>query len=505
MLLAAGLLVAGAALAGPRFEDAAAALPVAHVYDGGWEHFVGGGVAAFDCNGDGLHDLAVAGGANPARLFVNRSVPGRIAFEIGAFPALTGVTGLWPLDLDGDGLLDLVVLRVGPNVILRGLGGCRFADAGARLGFVAGDRWSTAFAATWEAGRALPTLAIGNYVDRSRPDGPFGACDAGELHRPGAGGYGDPVLLEPGYCALSMLISDWRRAGTAELRVSNDRHYYVRGGHEQMWRLAPLEERVAAGEAPRISLWGMGIASRDVTGDGLPEVFLTSMADQLMLLNTGAGFEAAPYAIGTYAQVPHVGDDGRPSTGWHAEFGDVDNDGRADLFIAKGNVDQMPSNAMHDPNNLLMQQADGTFREAAAGAGVASGARARGSALVDLDGDGRLDLVVVNRRAPMELWRNVTEATGAWVQVEPRLPPPNTRAVGAWVELRAGGRVQAQEVMVGGGHGGGQAGPLHFGIGAATDAEVRVIWPGGAVSGWWPVPVGARVVVGPGGVEAAGR
>ena len=64
-----------------------------------------------------------------------------------------------------------------------------------------------------------------------------------------------------------------------------------------------------------------------------------------------------------------VGDDGRPSTGWHAEFGDVDNDGRLDLFIAKGNVDQMPSNALHDPNNLLMQTTDGTFIETAAAAG----------------------------------------------------------------------------------------------------------------------------------------
>ena len=46
---------------------------------------------------------------------------------------------------------------------------------------------------------------------------------------------------------------------------------------------------------------------------------------------------------------PHMGDDGRPSTGWHAEFGDIDNDGRADLFIAKGNVDQMPGMATRDP------------------------------------------------------------------------------------------------------------------------------------------------------------
>ena len=74
-----------------------------------------------------------------------------------------------------------------------------------------------------------------------------------------------------------------------------------------------------------------------------------------------------PSTWGTYAQRPFLGDDGRPSTGWHAEFGDVDNDGRDDLFIAKGNVDQMPSNAAKDPNNLLMQRRTGTVRRSGAG------------------------------------------------------------------------------------------------------------------------------------------
>jgi hypothetical protein len=110
----------------------------------------------------------------------------------------------------------------------------------------------------------------------------------------------------------------------------------------------------------------MGIASADITGDGLPEVMLTSMGDQLLQFNEGGRMRNAPFEFGTYAHRPHVGDDGRPSTGWHAEFGDIDNDGRLDLFLAKGNVDQMPSNAIHDPNNLLMQGEDGTFREAAA-------------------------------------------------------------------------------------------------------------------------------------------
>lgn len=493
---ALSVLSAAVALAGPRFEDRAAALPVEHVYSGGWEHFVGGGVAVFDCNGDALPELFAAGGESPARLFLNASERGGdIAFALGDVPGLTGVTGAWPLDIDGDGFLDLAVLRVGPNRLLRGGPDCRFEDATAAWGFAPGDAWSTAFSAIWEPGRTMPTLAIGNYVDRADPKGPFQACDDNELHRPGPSGYGPPLTIAPGFCALSMLISDWRRAGAPELRISNDRHYYVRGGYEEMWRLDPLAPRTEADGWQKVSLWGMGIASRDITGDGLPEVMLTSMGDQLLQFNTGKAWENAPYGIGTYAQRPHRGDDGRPSTGWHAEFGDVDNDGRADLFIAKGNVDQMPSNAIHDPNNLLMQRADGTFAEASVEAGVATDARSRGAALADLNADGRLDIVVVNRRAPMEVWQNATEGTGAWLAVDPRQEGPNARAVGAWVEVRAGGRVQAQEVTVGGGHGGGQAGPLHFGLGAESEAEVRVIWPDGVASDWVQAAAGKRYSV----------
>lgn len=473
------------ACAEPVFVDDAAGLPAPHVYSGGWEHFVGGGVAVFDCNGDRRPDLFAAGGENPAQLFVNRSAPGGpIRFEAGKTPALTGVTGAYPLDIDSDGLLDLAVLRVGPNRILRGLGDCRFEDATEALGLPIRDAWTTAFTATWEAGQTLPTLVFGNYVDRADPDGPFEACDTSELLRPKGEIYGEIETISPGYCTLSALISDWQRQGTPELRLSNDRHYYVRGGYEQMFRLSPLAERA---DWPHVSLWGMGIASRDITGDGLPEVMMTSMGDQLLQINRGDHFKNAPYAQGSYAQRPFTGGDGRPSTGWHAEFGDIDNDGRADLFIAKGNVDQMPSNAIHDPNNLLMQGPDGTFREVADRAGIATMARSRGAALADLNADGRLDIVVVNRRAPMEIWRNDSSDTGHWAEIEPLQAGANPNAVGAWVELRSAGRTQSQEITIGGGHAGGQALPLHFGLGAATAAEARVIWPDGAIGAWAPV------------------
>lgn len=500
MKLALALLAATPACAEPAFTDRSADLPVQHVYEGGWEHFVGGGVAVLDCNGDARPDFVAAGGTAPARLFVNETegAGAPLRFADGELQELPGVTGLWPLDIDGDGNLDLAVLRVGANMLLRGDGECGFADASAIWGFEGGDAWSTAFSATWEDGRDTPTLAIGNYVDRKDPEGPFRACDGNELHRPDHGSYGAPLPLEPGFCALSMLISDWQRTGRPELRISNDRHYYVRGGYEQMWRLSPLHERGEAEGWRQVSLWGMGIASADIDANGYPDVMLTSMGDQLVQFNEGGVLRDAPYSLGTYAQRPFLGDDGRPSTGWHAQFDDIDNDGRTDLFIAKGNVDQMMSNAIHDPNNLLMQEKDGTFREAALEAGIATTERSRGAALADFDGDGRLDIVVVNRRAPLELWQNATPETGHWLEIEPRMDGPNSRAVGAWVQVRTGKTLQTREVTVGGGHGGGQAGPLHFGLGGAETSEVRVKWPGRDWGPWQDCAVDARVTLHPG-------
>lgn len=498
LALAGGAAVAGEpGEAGPRF--APRPMPLEHVYSGGWEHFVGGGLAVLDCDGDGRPEMFAAGGAGPARLFRNRSGGGALRFEPapeGSVPALTGVTGAYPLDIDGDGRLDLAVLRDGANLLLRGTGDCRFTDASDAWGFEGGAAWTTAFSATWEPGQNWPTLVFGNYVDRADPKGPFGACAPHALYRPRpGGGYGPPEALAPGYCTLSMLFADWQRRGRQDLWISNDRHYYAGAGTEQMYRLDEARFLGPGDGWEPLSIWGMGVAARDLTGDGRPEVMLTSMGDQLLRIAGPEGYSAAPYAIGTYAQRPHTGGDARPSTGWHAAFGDVDNDGLADLFIAKGNVDQMPEAAMADPNNLLMQRPGGSFEEHAASAGVASVHRGRGAALADLDGDGRLDLAVVNRGAPLELWRNVTEGAGNWVQLAPRQPGGNRNAVGALVELRTPAGTQVQEVTVGGGHAGGAAVPLHFGLGKAERAEARVRWPGGQVSPWVQIDAGSRLAL----------
>lgn len=492
-LVASVIACFGVAQADPLFEPVT--VP-GHSYDGGWEHFVGGGLAVLDCNGDARPDLVAAGGSNPAILLRNESgADGMIRFADTTPPALriTGTTGAYPLDIDNDGVLDLVLLRVGADLVLQGDGNCGFSP----MPFQSPDRWTTAFSATWEAGRDYPTLAFGHYVDRTDPEGPFEACDDNTLYRPDPGGYA-ATTLAPGHCALSMLFTDWSRTGRADLRISNDRHYYVRDGQEQLWAMEDTPRLYDETDGwQRHTLWGMGIATRDLDRDGRDEVYLSSMGDQRLMQQVGHGptYGDVPYDRGTTAQRPYVGDDGRPSTGWHIAFGDVNNDGHDDAFIAKGNVQQMPGNAMEDPNNLLIGQADGTFREVGDVSGVASMHRGRGAALVDLNGDGLLDLAVVNRRAPLEVWQNVSSGTGNWLSVDLRQVGTNTHAVGAWIEVDDGKTVQAREVTVGGGHAGGVTGPQHFGLGDSSEVRMRIRWPHEVWSAWQTVTANRTVTV----------
>src|ERR1700674_442482 len=497
----------------PHFVDEGATAGLNSRFDGEWEYMVGGGVAALDCDGDGMPELLVAGGVNKSKFYRNKSKPGgplkfqeeRVGLEF------TGVTGAYPIDIDGDGIADLVILRVGENVIMRGLGGCRFERMNERWAFDGGNAWSTAFSATWLPNENWPTMAIGTYIDRTQSEFPWGHCTDGLLFRPrttGDPGFAPPIALKPSHCALSMLFSDWNRSGVAALRVSNDREYY-KGGQEQLWR-------VTAGEPPRtytaaegwrpLQIWGMGIASADLDGSGYPSYFITSMADnKLQVLDgdrTRPSYRDTAFARGVTAHRPFAGGDVHPSTAWHAQFADVNNDGFADLFVVKGNIGAMPDFALLDPNNLLLGGADGHFTESAHLAGTASYKRGRGGLLVDLNGDGLLDMVVVNRWDKAELWRNVGSGTadapapmGHWIQARLRQEGGNRDAIGAWLEIEAGGRIQRQEHTIGGGHLSGSLGWMQGGLGAATTARLRVVWPGGEAGAWTEVAADQFVVV----------
>ena len=496
----------------PRFIEETDSAALQSRFEGEFEFQVGGGVATFDCDGDGLPEVYVTGGVNKAKFYRNRSSRGgplKLQEERSGLE-LTGANGAYPLDVDGDGNTDLVVLRVGEVQVFRGLGGCKFERSTDRWSLQSGNLWHSAFAATWERGQEWPTLAIGSYVDRSKPDFPWGNCTAASLLRPAPSGKGfaAPAPLVPGHCALSMLFSDWGRTGEAGLRVSNDREYY-KGGQEQLWRIAPGQPAqlytAQQGWKP-LQIWGMGIASHDLDGDGFPEVFLTSMADnklqKLDLDGSKPSYSDVAFKRGVTAHRPYIGGDVHPSTAWHAQFADVNHDGLTDLFIVKGNVASMPDFATLDPNNLLLQQSDGRFVEAGQQAGVASYKRGRGGMLVDLNGDGLLDMLVVNRWDKAQLWRNVGAGTadkplpmGQWLQLRLRQSGGNRDAIGAWVEVELGERTIRQELTVGGGHASGHLGWMHFGLGSAKTARLRVLWPHGSWSPWQTVNADSFYIV----------
>jgi hypothetical protein len=114
--------------------------------------------------------------------------------------------------------------------------------------------------------------------------------------------------------------------------------------------------------------------------------------------------------------------------------------------------------------------------------------------LADFDNDGRLDLVVMNRRAPMELYRNITENTGNWISVTLSQPGGNRNAIGAEITIETDNQKQYQQLTVGGGHAGGKALPLHFGVGDATTVRITITWPDGTQTAQTAVTNSALVI-----------
>lgn len=503
----------------PQMVERAEAAGLIHSYQGGWEYFVGGGAASFDCNGDRKPELFIAGGTSPAQFFINRSATGgELAFEkkdIGiSANLLTKVSGAYPLDIDNDGYQDIVVLRLGRNLVLKGGPDCTFENAANDFEFDGGREWTTAFSATFEAGQTFPTLAFGNYVDRTAPGSPWGTCHDNVLMRPQPGidtpSYSQLELLTPSHCTLSMTFTDWDRSGRRDLRVTNDRQYY-RGGQEQLWRMEPgraAREYTASDGWRSVTIWGMGIATADLDADGLPEFALTSMGDTKLQTLDDEADEGTPvyrdiaFERGATAHRPYTGEAVKPSTGWHAEFADFNNDGRNDLFIAKGNVEQMPDFAAFDPDNMLLGDHQGSFVEAGDRAGIARDTKGRGAIIEDFNHDGMLDLMVVNRSQNVSLFQSTGAVTdkkprmmGNWLAIELQQDGANRDGIGARIAVKSGNDTRIRFVDSGGGHASGKAGFVHVGLGVAERAQIRVQWPDGEWSAPYRVFANQFVVI----------
>ncbi|MDF1564073.1 MAG: VCBS repeat-containing protein [Deltaproteobacteria bacterium] len=160
---------------------------------------------------------------------------------------------------------------------------------------------------------------------------------------------------------------------------------------------------------------------------------------------------------------------------------DFDNDGRIDLYV--GDSDYPGTHGL-----LYQQYASGVFDEVPVGEGIDQ-LRSHGMAVADFDRDGDLDIVVGHSSArcygecystfEIRAFENVIGQDGNWLQIELRDPTlPNTRAIGARLELRTASGAQVRQIDGGHGQGGIQHDLVqHFGLGVDCEARLTIHWP----------------------------
>ena len=179
-----------------------------------------------------------------------------------------------------------------------------------------------------------------------------------------------------------------------------------------------------------------------------------------------------------------------PYVNWGVGLVDFDNDGDRDLFVANGhlqdNVDLYDDSTAYEVRNIvLMNQGDGRFVNVSdqCGDGLLPALSSRGAAFDDLDGDGRVDAVILNSRREPTILRNESPGNHHWIQLRLRGTRTNRDGVGSQVRVTAGGRTQLDEVHSGRGYQGHYGLRLHLGLGSSDRIDrVEVRWLGGGVT-----------------------
>jgi len=468
----------------------------------------GSGLALFDADGDEDLDLYLVNGWKLAgstvvergknRLYRNRGD--------GRFDDVTDAAGVgddgWGCgvavgDADGDGRPDLFVTNFGPDVLYRNRGDGTFGRVANGPSI---DGWSTGAVFLDGDGDGDEDLYVSAYVDCTLDDvlraqleldwkgrkvmkGPFGLAGLGDRYFENLGGgrFEDAtarVGLEDvgAYYTFTVLALDLDHDLDLDLFAANDsnpNYLYRSDGHGRfeeigLWSGAALDKNGAAQA-------GMGIAAGDVDDDGLPDLFVTTFADDSSTLFRNLGKclfadETARYGLSgpTYAPLS-----------WGTVLEDFDLDGDLDLFSANGHIypqadDPPETGTRFRQSNQIFAREGARFVDVSAesGPGLAVVESSHGVAAGDLDGDGDVDLVVSNVDAPPTLLRNESERKGSWLLVD---APGALRAT-----VEFGGRERSRDAVRGGSYVSVSDTRLHFGLGAVEKVDRLVVtWPDG--------------------------
>ena len=492
-----------------------------------------GGVAVFDYDNDGKPDIYLLNGSTMKAMRGEEKSPRAALYHnLGnfKFEDVTEKSGLanerWGMgvavgDYDNDGHADIFVSNYGISRLYHNNGNGTFTDVAEKLG-VARKGWSTG--ATWgdydNDGRL--DLFVPAYVEfdlEKLPPNPAEVIKSGGVgqnfcnfrgvtvmcgprglkgekdtlyHQKADGTFEDVCqktgVTDPGnYYGFSSAFVRMRDTNLLDLLVVNDstaKQFYVNQGHGTFKELG-LESGIALNDSGKEQA-GMGLGLGDYDNDGRLDVYLTNFSDDTNTLYHND-------ADGVFTDVTYQSGHGEPTVpflGWGTNFIDFDNNGWQDVFIANGHVypavDKYQWGTSFAQQPLLFRNLmNGKFERVAAApkSGLAGAWTSRGMAKGDLDGDGKVDVVINNFNATPTILRNVTQSNYHWLSLkligDPKQKTPRD-AIGSIAFVTIGKLRLRGDVISGGGYASQNDLKMHFGLGEATKVDkIEISWANG--------------------------